>query len=307
MKKITIITAIFGILIMGDAVAQQTPMYSQYMFNMMNINPAYTGSREVPNLTMLLRNQWSGFPGAPTSGSATYDSRVEGRNHSWGAQMYYDKIGIERTTGFQGFYSYSAPFERSTLSLGLNVGMLNYNINYNKTNPYDVGDPSLQSVINKFLPTAGLGALLSGDRWYVGLSAPALMKTKVSSDGQAVIQQAGAEGHYFLSAGYVIPVSESVVFKPSTLLKATSGAPLQADLNMNVWVNDIIGFGGSYRSSDAVVGMIELKLNPMFRLGYAYDHNISDLVNYNSGTHEFMLRYELGGKQGKKIVSPRYF
>jgi hypothetical protein len=76
---------------------------------------------------------------------------------------------------------------------------------------------------------------------------------------------------------------------------------------MNVWVNDIIGFGGSYRSSDAVVGMIELKLNPMFRLGYAYDHNISDLVNYNSGTHEFMLRYELGGKQGKKIVSPRYF
>jgi type IX secretion system PorP/SprF family membrane protein len=307
MKKITIITAIFGILIMGDAVAQQTPMYSQYMFNMMNINPAYTGSREVPNLTMLLRNQWSGFPGAPTSGSVTYDSRVEGRNHSWGGQMYYDKIGIERTTGFQGFYSYSAPFERSTLSLGLNVGMLNYNINYNKTNPYDVGDPSLQAVINRFLPTAGLGALLSGDRWYVGLSAPALMKTKVSSDGQAVIQQAGAEGHYFLSAGYVIPVSESVVFKPSTLLKASSGAPLQADLNMNVWVNDIIGFGGSYRTSDAVVGMIELKLNPMFRLGYAYDHNISDLVNYNSGTHEFMLRYELGGKQGKKIVSPRYF
>ena len=221
--------------------------------------------------------------------------------------MYYDKIGIERTTGFQGFYSYSAPFERSTLSLGLNFGMLNYNIDYNKTNPYDIGDPSLQTVINKFLPTAGLGALLSGEKWYVGLSAPALMKTKVSSDGQAVIQQAGAEGHYFLSAGYVIPVSETVVIKPSTLLKASSGAPLQADLNMNVWVNDIIGFGGSYRTSDAVVGMIELKLNPMFRLGYAYDHNISDLVNYNSGTHEFMLRYELGGKQGKKIVSPRYF
>lgn len=256
---------------------------------------------------MLLRSQWSGFPGAPTSGSVTYDNRIEGRNHSWGGQMYYDKVGIEKTTGFQGFYSYSAPFERATLSLGMNFGMLNYNIDYNKTNPYDVGDPSLQTVINKFLPTAGLGALLSGERWYVGLSAPALMKTKVSSDGQAVIQQAGAEGHYFLSAGYVIPVSASVVIKPSTLLKATSGAALQADLNMNLWVNDIIGFGGSYRTSDAVVGVIELKLNTMFRLGYAYDHNISDLVNYNSGTHEFMLRYELGGKQGKKIVSPRYF
>lgn len=307
MKKKNIIAAIVGILLTGAAMAQQTPMYSQYMFNMMNINPGYTGSREVPSFTMLLRNQWSGFPGAPTSGSATFDNRVEGRNHSWGAQMYYDKIGIERTTGFQGFYSYSAPFEKATLSLGLNFGMLNYNVDYKKTNPYDVGDPSLQSVINKFLPTAGLGALLSGEKWYVGLSAPALMKTKVSSDGQAVIQQAGAEGHYFLSAGYVIPVSAAVVIKPSTLLKASNGAPLQADLNMNLWVNDVIGFGGSYRTSDAVVGMIEMKLNPMLRLGYAYDHNISDLVNYNSGTHEFMLRYELGGKQGKKIVSPRYF
>lgn len=289
------------------AIAQQTPMYSQYMFNMMNINPAYTGSREVPTITMLLRNQWTGFPGAPTSSSVTFDDRVNGRNHSWGAQMYYDKIGLEKTSGFQGFYSYSAPFERATLSLGLNFGILNYNINYNKANQFDVGDPSMQTVINKFLPTAGLGALLSGERWYVGLSAPALMKTKVSSNGQAIIQQAGSEGHYFLSAGYVIPVSESVVIKPSTLLKASSGAPIQADLNLNLWLNDIIGFGGSYRSSDAIVGIIELKLNPRFRLGYAYDHNISDLVNYNSGTHEFMLRYELGGKQGKNIVSPRYF
>jgi type IX secretion system PorP/SprF family membrane protein len=307
MKKIKIIIAVFGLLLSGTAYSQQNPMFSQYMFNMMNINPAYTGSREVPTVTMLYRNQWMNFPGAPTSGSIAFDNRVLDRNHSWGAQMYYDKIGLEKTTGFQGFYSYSAPFENSTLALGMSFGFLNYKMNYTSTNPYTTGDPALQNVVNKYLPTAGVGALLSSERWYIGLSTPALMKTKISTTGQALVKQAGAEGHYFLSAGYVFPVSETVVIKPSMLLKAVSGAPLQADLNLNFWFNDLLGVGASYRTEDAVLGMLELKLNHQFRLGYAYDYNISKLVNYNSGTHEVMLRYELGGQQGKKIVSPRYF
>lgn len=307
MKKINILTTILGIMLTGTVFAQQTPMYSQYMFNMMNINPAYTGSREVPNFTVLMRRQWADIPGAPTSGSFTFDDRVNDRNHSWGAQMYYDKIGIEQTTGFQGFYSFSAPMERATLSLGLSFGLLNYSINYNRSNPYDLGDPSLQQTINKFLPTAGLGALLSGDRWYVGVSAPALMKTKISDKGQTLIQQAGAEGHYFLSAGYVIPVNDAVVLKPSTLLKASSGAPLQADLNMNLWMNNKVGIGASYRTQDAVVGMLEFQLNSSLRFGYSYDFGIADLRIYKGSTHEFMLRYELGGEQGKKIISPRYF
>lgn len=307
MKKKNIYSLLFLLTITGTAFSQQIPMYSQYMFNMMNINPAYTGSREVPTLTFLGRRQWTDIPGAPTTGSVTYDNRVTDRNHSWGAQMYYDKIGIEKTTGFQGFYSYSAPFERATLSLGLSFGLLNYSINYNRTNPYDAGDPSLQQAINKYLPTAGVGALLSGERWYVGLSAPALMRTKLTDKNQAVVQSAGAESHYFLTAGYVIPVNESVVLRPSTLLKASNGVPLQADFNMNLWIDDVIGFGASYRTQDAVVGLLELKLNPNLRLGYSYDFGIADLRYYKGNTHEFMIRYELGGQQGKKIVSPRYF
>lgn len=307
MKRINIFVLFFGLLLCGEALGQQTPMYSQYMFNMMNINPAYTGNRENPNMTILMRRQWAGFPGAPTTGSVSYDDRVNDRNHSWGGQMYYDKLGIEKTSGVQGFYSYSAPFNNATLSLGMSFGLLNYSIDYNRTNPYDAGDPSLQSVINAFMPTAGLGALLSGDRWYIGLSSPALLKTKISSKNQAVVQRAGAEGHYFLTGGYVIPLSDVVVVKPSVLLKASSGVPLQTDYNLNIWFNDLLGVGASYRTSDAVVGLLELRLLQNVRLGYAYDYNISDLVYYNGGSHEFMLRYELGGAKGKKVVSPRYF
>jgi type IX secretion system PorP/SprF family membrane protein len=291
----------------GSAAAQQAPMYSQYMFNMMNINPAFTGSRGVPTTSLLFRKQWLGMPGAPTTGTLTYDNRVAETNHNWGAQLYFDNIGIERTNGVQGFYNFSAPLKKATLSLGMSFGMLNYSMDRKRTNPYDQGDPSLQQVVNRFLPTAGFGALLAGERWYVGLSAPALFKTKVMSDGQASLQQAGADGHYFLAAGYSFPVSEVLTLKPSTLIKAVSGAPIQYDFNMNAWVNDMVGFGLSYRTSDALVAMLEFRLTSELRLGYAYDHGLTNHLTYNSGTHEFMLRHEFGGRQGKKIVSPRLF
>jgi type IX secretion system PorP/SprF family membrane protein len=308
MKIIKIAIVFIGVTMAGSALAQQTPMYSQYMFNMMNINPAYTGIRENPNATLLIRNQWVSFKGAPATGTFTYDNGINKKNHSFGGQMYYDKIGIESTTGVQGFYSYMAPFENATLSLGMSFGVMNYNIDYKDTNPYDAGDPGLQNAINRFLPTAGAGALLSGKSWWVGLSAPALFKTKVTSNDQNSVEGAGAEGHYFLSAGYVIPLSESVVLKPSTLLKGTSGAPLQADINLNAWFNDIIGVGASYRTNSAVVGMFEFKYKEKFRFGYAYEYNTSNLNNYSGGTHELMLRYDLPSRvETKRELAPKYF
>ncbi len=307
MRKINIGIVVFVLLIGSVAKAQQTPLYSQYMFNMLNINPAYAGNRESGSLSMLLRKQWVGFPGAPSTGTLTYDQRVAEKNFSLGGQFYFDNLGIEKRTGFQGFYSYSAPFEKSTLSIGLSLGMLNYSANYNRTNPVTLGDPSLQVATNAYLPTAGLGAILSSEKWYIGLSAPALLKTQMSLKGQSVIRRAGADGHFFLTGGYVIPVNASVTIKPSVMFKSVSGAPIQTDLNMNVWFNNIISVGASYRSKDAVVGLAEIQLSPQLRMGYSYDHNISNLVTYNNGSHELMLRFEFGRAEGKKINSPRYF
>lgn len=308
MKIIKIATVTIGVFLAGSALAQQTPMYSQYMFNMMNINPAFTGIRENPNATLLIRNQWTSFKGAPTTGTLTYDNGVNDKNHSWGGQLYYDKIGIESTTGVQGFYSYMAPFENMTLSMGMSFGVMNYNIDYKKTNPYDQGDPGLQYALNRFLPTAGAGALLSGRSWYVGLSAPALFKTKVTDPDQNAVEGAGAEGHYFLSGGYIFNVEHDIVLKPSVLFKATSGAPLQMDLNLNAWFNDQIGAGVSYRTGSAIVGILEYKYKEKFRFGYAYEYNISNLNNYSGGTHELMLRYDMPArKETKRELAPKYF
>jgi type IX secretion system PorP/SprF family membrane protein len=286
--------------------AQQIPRYSQYMFNMLNINPAYAGNRDVATVNMLIRRQWVNFPGAPFSGSATYDKRISGSNSSFGGQIYSDRIGIEQTNGVQGFYSFTAPFENASLAIGTSLGILNYSINYARSNPFDVGDPNLQMSIYGYLPSAGLGMLYSRERWYVGFSAPALLKTKINSNNQSVIRQARADGHFFLTGGYIMPISEMLTVKPSVLLKAVSGAPIQADLNANIWYGDLLGAGVSYRHKESLVGMLELQLNPLLRIGYSYDHTTSRLTYYNNGTHELMLRMELGGSI-KAVTSPRYY
>jgi len=309
MRKINLklFTMALVVLMMTEARSQQTPMYSQYMFNMLNINPAYAGLREVGNFNMLIRKQWVNFPGAPTSGSFSYDQRLEGKNNGIGAQVYFDRIGIESTTGVQGFYSSSAPRGAATLHLGMSLGDLNYARHYPNTNPFDAGDPSLMTNVQGYLPTAGFGAILESEKWYLAFSAPALFKTKLSENGKSVLSAAGKEGHYFLTAGYIVPLNESAKLKPSVLVKTVSGSNIQYDLNLNLWLGDLMSIGTSYRTEDAVLGMFELQLTPQIRLGYAYDHNISKLVNYNQGTHEFMIRYELGRSEGKKIQSPRYF
>ncbi len=305
MFRILFIT--LALFIVGTVEGQQQPMYSQYMFNMLNINPAYAGNREVANINMLYRNQWAGFPGAPKTGSISYDNRNEGSNNGYGIQLYNDRIGIENTTGLQGFYSLKIPFDKSTLAIGIGFGVLNYQSNFQNTNPFTAGDPSLQNSINGFLPSASLGLLYSTEHWYIGLSTPALLKTKINAKNLADVSYNGAESHYYLTSGYSFDMSERVKLKPSVLLKAVSGAPIQADLNMNVWFNNLLGIGASYRLSESYLSMLELQITPQFRLGYSYDYNFSKLVSGNRGTHELMLRFEIGSKELSNVSSPRYY
>lgn len=296
-----------AVMLAFQANAQHKPLYSQYMFNMLNVNPAYAGIRDVANVNVLYRNQWTGYEGANSTASVSFDDRLRESNSSWGAQVYYDQIGIEKTTGVQGFYSFTAPMKNSALALGLNYGLLNYRSQLTKTNPLQTGDPLLQEDISRILPSVGFGALWYGQKWYVGFSIPSLLKSKITTFDQPFLSLVGNDIHYYLNGGYSFDLSENVRLKPSVLLKATSGAGLQTDFNMNLWLSNIVGIGASYRTGDALIGMLELQLTPKLRLGYAYDHNISTISNYVNGSQEFMLRFEFGNKQNNKITSPRFY
>jgi type IX secretion system PorP/SprF family membrane protein len=305
--KVFLFAAAIQFIAVVDAAAQEQSLVSQYMFNMLNVNPAYAGNREVGNLNLLIRNQWVSMPGAPVFGSLSYDARKENSNVGLGVQVYSNRIGIEKTTGANGIYSYRVPFKKSYLSIGMSFGILNYQANFTQSNAFQTGDPTLQQNVNGFLPAAGFGMLYAREKWYIGLSSPSLLSTRLNAQGKADVSSAGKNSHYFLNTGYVVDASDFVKVKPSVLVKVVSGAPVQYDLNVNTWFGGFFGAGLSYRTEDAILGMLELQLTPQLRMGYAYDYSNARLVNYNRGSHEFMLRYEFGSKLEGRAASPRYY
>jgi type IX secretion system PorP/SprF family membrane protein len=290
------------------AEAQQSPMYSQYMFNMMNINPAYAGNRGATSITGLYRNQWVGIRNAPHTATLSMDMPVNQDRIGLGFQLYNDKLGVETTTGFNFSYAFRIRMSNAgTLSLGLQGGVLNYRASYTEVNTRQSGDPAFAQNLSGFLPAAAAGIFYNSDNFYAGLSTPALLKTKLTYTDQVdVLSATGKDLHLYATTGFVAKLNENVALKPSMLMKMASGAPVQFDINLNAWFHDVISVGFSYRTGDAYVGMMELQLTKQLRIGYAYERPFTDLASYSSGTHELMLRFELGGNLSK-AVSPRYF
>jgi type IX secretion system PorP/SprF family membrane protein len=291
--------------------AQTEPMYSQYMYNMLGVNPAYAGNREALSLNFFQRNQWIGIKGAPKTTSISMDQSIKEGKMGWGLQVYDDRLGVESASGFNGMLSTRVKVsEKGILSGGLSLGMMNYRINLNDVNNRNnPNDPSFISTDNpsKWNPSLGMGIYYNTDRFYAGLSTPSILKARLASYENMVtsIQKSDAF-HLFANAGYVFNINEDVKLKPSTMVKMVSGAPIETDINLNVWLKDLLGFGASYRTGDAFVGMVELQATSNLRFGYAYDMPFNPLKYFTKGSHELMLRYEIGNFK-TKIKSTRYF
>jgi type IX secretion system PorP/SprF family membrane protein len=308
LKKLRCIMAV-AVMTMSVAVnAQQHPMYSQYMFNMMNINPAYAGSRGVISATALYRNQWVNIDGAPQTSSFSVDMALKQKKIGLGFQLFDDRLGIERSSGFNASYAFRIQLSNAgTLSLGLQGGLMNYRAYYSQVRTFQPGDPSFSQDINGFLPAFAAGIYYNSDKFYLGVSTPALLQTKLTRDNTAdVSSTTGRDLHLFLTTGVVLPLSQDLVLKPSVLVKAVSGAPVEYDLNANLWIQNMLSLGFSYRTGDSYVGMLELQMSKQLRIGYAYDKTFSSLGQLNNGTHELMIRMEFGS-MNNKVASPRYF
>jgi type IX secretion system PorP/SprF family membrane protein len=261
---------------------------------MVNINPAYAGSRGVPSLSLLWREQWSGMPGSPSTKSVTYDMPVKDNQYGLGVQMFDDKyVNYIRRTGVNLYYSLKIPVsEKGVISMGLKAGFYNdlkllTNVDLGPIKAYD---PAFAANFNKVIPLAGAGVYYNDDHLYLGFSSPDVITfssvKNYASDKS--LYQVNAR-HFFLTAGYSFDLNEDVSIKPSLLMKATSGAPLQVDVNTNLWLKNMIGLGVSYRSSESVLAMFESQLTPQLRFGYAYDMPFN-----RPNSHELFLRIEIG-------------
>jgi type IX secretion system PorP/SprF family membrane protein len=291
--------------------SQQDSQFTQYMYNTINVNPAYAGSRGVMSIFGLYRNQWVGLDGAPVTSTASLNTPISNSNIGLGLSFISDKIGPSDETSISADVSYSIPTsERFKLSFGLKGTANLLNIDFTKLNIYDPGDPRFQNnVDNKFSPNIGAGIYFHSDKTYLGLSVPNFLETKhfdESSNSNSASFVAKERMHYYFIGGHVFDLSPSIQFKPAFLAKAVQGAPLQVDVSANFLINEKFTIGAAYRWSAAMSAMVGFQANQNWFFGYAYDMETTKLADYNSGSHEIFLRYELFNNYDR-LFSPRFF
>jgi type IX secretion system PorP/SprF family membrane protein len=291
--------------------AQQDAQFTQYMYNTVNINPAYAGSRGVLSVFGLYRTQWVGIEGAPKTTSFSINSPIKNSNVGIGLSVINDKIGPSDETSISADISYSIPTsEKYKLSFGVKATANLLNVDFTKLNIYNQGDPLAQyNIDNKFSPNVGAGIYFHSDKTYFGLSVPNFLETKHFDKGQYDFSSnsvASEKMHYHFIAGHVFDLSTNLKLKPAVLTKMVKGAPLQVDLSANFLFNDKFTFGGAYRWDAAGSLMAGFQINSGLFIGYAYDMEVTKLANYNSGSHEVFLRFELA-KKAEKVASPRFF
>jgi type IX secretion system PorP/SprF family membrane protein len=285
--------------------AQQDAQYTQYMYNTININPAYAGSRGVMSVFGLHRTQWVGLDGAPTTNTFSFNTPINNSNLGVGFSLVNDRIGPTSDNTISTDISYTIPMnEVYKLSFGVKASGNIFNLDTDKLDPAQANDPNLQNFNNEFSPNFGAGVYLHSDKLYLGLSVPNFLQDSKYNDNEVAVFQ--ERMNFYFIGGYVFDVSPSIKFKPAVLTKMVTGAPLQVDASANFLFFDKFMLGGAYRWDAAVSVLAGFQVTDGLFIGYSYDMETTQLRRYNSGSHEVFLRFELFNKVSK-MVSPRFF
>ena len=298
---------LFTILCTYQVNAQQDPQYTQYMYNMNIINPAYTGSTEGLAVGALYRSQWVGLDGGPETFTFNIHSPVEKRV-GLGLSIIADQIGPVKETNAYVDFSYTIPVGTITkLAFGVKGGFTFHDIGIGESQItlIDQGDPFFASAINETTPNIGAGVYFyKPSKYYISVSIPNILNgVHLDANGTKI----GSESeHFFAAAGYVFDLSENFKLKPHTLIKYAFDAPVSYDINANVFMFDVVEVGVGYRLEDSFSGMINFQVMDNLRIGYAYDAIQSDLDIVTSSSHEIFINFDLNFST-KVSRSPRYF
>jgi len=291
------------------SIGQQDPMYTQYIFNLQTINPAYAGTWQTLGFLALTRHQWVGFTGHPTTQTFSFQTPLNSQNVGIGFDVVHDQLGSERRIMVNVDYSYRIMLnDIVSMRFGLKGGFTNYNNDLSSLQPYPDGVPDqvLSGVIeNKFMPNVGFGMFLSSPKYYFSLSLPRLIQNSFQENSGNFSKMSEVRQVYF-AGGFVFNLSENIKFKPTFMTKTIVGSPFQYDVSANFLLAEKFWIGGMYRSGDSFGAIAQWIISSRFRIGYASDFTITDLKNYQQGIHEVMISYEIAFTK-RRYVSPRYF
>lgn len=288
MKKIIFIALTF---IAETLSAQQLSLYSQYLNNMLVLNPAIAGTMSYTDVRTLIRNQWTGLDGQPKTTTVSINTGWDNKHVGLGAYVFTDKLGPVAKTGINGTYAYhfkTGP--ESMFSFGISGMIFLYKLATTDLKFDAAGNTDnvlLTGNFKAYNPNVGFGIYYKRKNGFAGLSVPELIPTKISSSQDFFVVQ--EKQHYFLMAGTRLKMSDNIDMNPSLLVKYVSGAPAQADVNLVIEYRKILSLGASYRSGAAVVLMAGFNYKEGFRFGYSYDITTSALAPFTKGSHEIML------------------
>ncbi len=316
MKTKIIITIALGLFSLG-AMAQQDAGFSMYFFNPVYVNPAYAGSREAFSGSLVHRSQWVGMTGAPTTQSFSAHSAIPNTKVGLGIQVYNDHAGPMKNTGINLTYAYHQPINSTTkLAFGVSGMMNNIRIAWDDINIDDNTDPAfVGNQGSSWVPDVSAGLYLYKSRFYAGVSGNHLLESKFNLATNPNADQAKFYRQYYLTSGVVIPITKSVDIRPSVLFKYVNTAPLVSEIDASFIFFQKLFIGAGYRtakrieiegSDNMLIGIAQLKLSNVFTLGYSYDYYLNRTGNYNSGTHEFMLGWDISATK-TKMTNPRFF
>ena len=293
------------IMLSGVVYSQQDAQYTQYMYNTMSVNPAYVGSRGHTTITALGRTQWVGLDGAPNTQTLSYDTPLGYSGVGLGVNLTNDRIGPSSEIYLDANISYTVrTSDEGNLAFGLKLGGRHLGIDWSK-GIHQNQDVNLSENVSKFLPTIGAGVYFHKPKWYVGLAVPNILSTSHYDDNINGGSEAEERMHFFFITGYVFDLNEDIKFKPAALAKVVNGAPLSIDVSANFLFNEKFTAGLAWRWDDSLSALLGFQANRNLYVGFAYDLTTSNYSNYNSGTYELMLRYEVFKEQVMK--SPRFF
>lgn len=302
MSRIVTLFLIFSTFI---CFGQQEPHYTQYMYNTITINPAYAGTRDVLSVFGLHRTQWVNLDGAPETTCFSVNSPLNTRGLGIGVSVTNDKIGPTNDNTFALDLSYTiATSKKYKLSFGLKGSLNRLDINVTKLNPFQLNDPEFKNLDGTFRPNIGVGIYFHSPTSYYGFSIPNSIEI-IRLDNESASLYKAKRNCYFI-AGQVFKLSDSFQLKPSFVSKYTEGAPVQLDISGTILYQERFLLGCTARINAAISGLLGYQITDSWFVGYGYDLDTTSLSNFNSGSHELFVRYELF-KNYSKIVSPRFF
>ncbi|MCH2199157.1 MAG: type IX secretion system membrane protein PorP/SprF [Flavobacteriales bacterium] len=294
------------LLLMNGVVGQQSPVLSQYMHHALPLNPAFAGSAESTTFALGYRKQWVGFSDAPRTHLLSAHTPAQNGKLGIGLTAWNDQFGVSKSTQIGGAFAYRMPTRNANLSLGLAIHWVFGTDQWSEVITTEENDPQFVGGNQTFgLPDAGFGLYYERQSAYLSFSVPSLLKRSYRS-GEGYVAEFEMESvPTYFNMGGELKLTPMLALRPSAMLIASTQGIQQTDFNVIFRYDNRFDIGASYRTQRAVVGLIRYHINGQLSLAYAYDHWISAIASYQSGTHELTLRYDLVFECAAR--NPRFF